>query len=542
MRKLRTRPVLLAIIVFLCIPSASCCNNFNDFCDKAEEQFEELGEDNTLTQVLDRRLRERRSIAPSWEKKEAAQKVTQTLDTLFAETRYDKRFRPGFGGPPTNIEVNIFIRSMGPVDESLQKFTFDCYFRQKWTDLRLVFNSTNLQELPMNWQFLSKIWRPDTYFLNGMNSYLHKIAVPNRFIRIAPNGRISYSQRLTVSARCQMNLRKFPLDTQACPLEIGSFGFDDDDLTYSWAAVPLSMDDALELAQYQMTAFHHGAKIVKMKNGERSVIYLNFDFQRAIGFYVLQVYIPLYIIVMSSWVTFWLVKTEKGQETPARTQLGATTVLAVVTIGFGGKAKPQVGYATALDVFIIICFMSVLTALIEFAFINFLDMFIRRLKHRDLVRVMTLNDMTRSMTAPLVHIKKLERSSQARPNAVLQQTGDNIDLNRRFSDARVNLAQRRQSDKVDNNAESHNDIPNMLEALDKVEPGPLPDESWTDAGWRVMFNRLANYNWLGKVRKSQLYHNTSDVINSLDARSRKIFPGLFTLLNILYWCGYLYVL
>ena len=52
-------------------------------------------------------------------------------------------------------------------------------------------------------------------------------------------------------------------------------------------------------------------------------------------------YIPLYIIVMSSWVTFWLVKTEKGQETPARTQLGATTVLAVVTIGFGGKAKPQ---------------------------------------------------------------------------------------------------------------------------------------------------------------------------------------------------------
>ena len=123
----------------------------------------------------------------------------------------------------------------------------------------------------------------------------------------------------------------------------------------------------------------------------------------------LQVYVPLYIIVMSSWVTFWLVKTDKGQETPARTQLGATTVLAVVTIGFGGKAKPQVGYctvlyctvlhctvlrctvlyctvqvgyATALDVFIIICFMSVFTALIEFAFINFLDMFIRRLKHR----------------------------------------------------------------------------------------------------------------------------------------------------------------
>ncbi len=38
---------------------------------------------------------------------------------------------------------------------------------------------------------------------------------------------------------------------------------------------------------------------------------------------------------------------------------------------------PEVGYATALDVFIIICFVSVFTALIEFSFINFIDMFIR---------------------------------------------------------------------------------------------------------------------------------------------------------------------
>lgn len=72
-------------------------------------------------------------------------------------------------------------------------------------------------------------------------------------------------------------------------------------------------------------------------------MFLTFSFDRAIGFYVLQVYIPLTIIVMSSWVSFWLIKTEMGQETPARTGLGSTTVLAVVTIGFGfvGGSKPS---------------------------------------------------------------------------------------------------------------------------------------------------------------------------------------------------------
>ena len=51
---------------------------------------------------------------------------------------------------------------------------------------------------------------------------------------------------------------------------------------------------------------------------------------------------PLTLIVCCSWVTFWLMKTDRGTEIPARTSLGATTVLSVVTIGFGGKSKPQV--------------------------------------------------------------------------------------------------------------------------------------------------------------------------------------------------------
>ena len=91
---------------------------------------------------------------------------------------------------------------MGPVDEKSQTFALDCYFRQFWTDNRLTFNSTtDLEELAMNWAFLNRIWRPDTFIVNGKDSYLHKMTVPNRFIRISPKGQIAYSQRLTLKAR-----------------------------------------------------------------------------------------------------------------------------------------------------------------------------------------------------------------------------------------------------------------------------------------------------------------------------------------------------
>lgn len=94
--------------------------------------------ENSLTMIPDNRMKVRgkRSVAPLYDKKQAGKKVTETLDVLFSETSYDRRFRPNFGGDPTEIKVNIFIRSMGPIDEGLQKFTFDCYFRQYWTDLR----------------------------------------------------------------------------------------------------------------------------------------------------------------------------------------------------------------------------------------------------------------------------------------------------------------------------------------------------------------------------------------------------------------------
>ena len=75
------------------------------------------------------------------------------------------------------VEINIQIRSMGPIDEVSQTFTMDCYFRQYCQDFRLKYNNRGLVELPMNWQFLTKIWRPDTVFINGKNSYLHKMTV-----------------------------------------------------------------------------------------------------------------------------------------------------------------------------------------------------------------------------------------------------------------------------------------------------------------------------------------------------------------------------
>ncbi|XP_073999928.1 gamma-aminobutyric acid receptor subunit alpha-6-like [Rhodnius prolixus] len=297
--------------------------------------------------------------------------VTGTLNSLLLNNNYDKRIRPDFGGPPLLVEVNMHIKSLGPVSENDETYTMDVYFRQAWHDRRLSFSVPGVEEFSMSWLFLDKIWKPDTYFLNGKRSYLHKITSPNKFVRIKQDGNLTYSMRLTVSARCKMHLRKFPLDSQKCPLYIGSYGYTSHDLVYSWTSKGVTLEPGVEMAQYDVVNITiKGDLFAYRGKDEYSIVEANFHMRRSTGYYLLQIYVPCSLIVCCSWISFWITPSDVA----GRTSLAVTTVLSITTLGFGGRAQlPKVSHATALDWFVIICFAFAFAVMIEFAVINFTD-------------------------------------------------------------------------------------------------------------------------------------------------------------------------
>lgn len=117
--------------------------------------------------------------------------------------------------------------------------------KQSWQDRRLSFNAP-IETLSLSIKMLEGIWKPDTFFYNGKKSYLHTITTPNKLLRINRDGSILYSvrfdswetiqtnyvalfdvqlfflNRLTIKAKCSMDLRDYPMDHQSCPLVLGS--------------------------------------------------------------------------------------------------------------------------------------------------------------------------------------------------------------------------------------------------------------------------------------------------------------------------------
>ena len=106
----------------------------------------------------------------------------------------------------------------------------------------------------------------------------------------------------------------------------------------------------------------------KTNTGEYSCILVNLIFRREFSYYLIQIYIPCIMLVIVSWVSFWL----DPNSIPARVSLGVTTLLTMATQISGINASlPPVSYTKAIDVWTGVCLTFVFGALLEFALVNY---------------------------------------------------------------------------------------------------------------------------------------------------------------------------
>ncbi|CRL07692.1 CLUMA_CG020649, isoform A [Clunio marinus] len=329
--------------------------------------------------------------------------ISQLLDKLL-ENYQDNSLRPNFGGLPAVVEIDLMVRSMGPVSEiemyldkrltawiatsgkilSSHHFAFNLDIikifhkqRQTWIDRRLAFedSSHNVSTLALSISMLKKIWKPDTYFFNGKQSYLHTITTPNKFVRLYKDGRVLYSSRLTIKAACPMNLENFPMDVQRCPLKLGSFGYTTSDVLYRWNSRAVAISDDLRMSQFDLIDVPSSNQSISVGKNEKSialqeysVLLVSFHLQRHMGNFLIQVYGPCILLVVLSWVSFWL----NREATADRVSLGITTVLTMTFLGLEARTDlPKVSYPTALDFFVFLSFAFIFATILQFAVVHY---------------------------------------------------------------------------------------------------------------------------------------------------------------------------
>ncbi|KAM6197984.1 glycine receptor subunit alpha-4 isoform 3-T3 [Sarcoramphus papa] len=305
------------------------------------------------------------------------------LDKLMGRTSgYDARIRPNFKGPPVNVTCNIFINSFGSVTETTMDYRVNVFLRQQWNDPRLAYGEYPDDSLDLDPSMLDSIWKPDLFFANEKGANFHEVTTDNKLLRIFKNGNVLYSIRLTLILSCPMDLKNFPMDIQTCTMQLESFGYTMNDLIFEWLEEQeaVQVAEGLTLPQFILRDEKDLGYCTKYYNtGKFTCIEVKFHLERQMGYYLIQMYIPSLLIVILSWVSFWI----NMDAAPARVGLGITTVLTMTTQSAGSRASlPKVSYVKAIDIWMAVCLLFVFAALLEYAAVNFVSR-----QHKEFMRL-----------------------------------------------------------------------------------------------------------------------------------------------------------
>ncbi|XP_034264859.1 gamma-aminobutyric acid receptor subunit rho-2 isoform X2 [Pantherophis guttatus] len=234
---------------------------------------------------------------------------------------HDFSMRPAFGGPAIPVGVDVQVENLDSISEVNMDFTMTLYLRHYWKDERLSFPSRTNRSMTFDGRLVKKIWVPDIFFVHSKRSFIHDTTTDNIMLRVFPDGHVLYSTRITVTAMCNMDFSRFPLDSQTCSLELESYAYTDEDLMLYWknGTESLKTDEKISLSQFLIQKFHTTSRL---------------------AFY---------------------------------SSTGITIVLTMSTIITGVNASmPGVSYIKAVDIYLWVSFVFVFLSVIEYAAVNYL--------------------------------------------------------------------------------------------------------------------------------------------------------------------------
>uniref|UniRef100_A0A3P8YLW1 GABA(C) receptor n=1 Tax=Esox lucius TaxID=8010 RepID=A0A3P8YLW1_ESOLU len=412
-------------------------------------------------------------------------------DHLLRVDDHDFTMRPAFAGPAVPVGVDVQVESLDSISEVDMDFTMTLYLRHYWKDERLSFPSTTNKSMTFDGRLVKKIWVPDVFFVHSKRSFIHDTTTENIMLRVYPDGHVLYSLRVTVTAACNMDFSRFPLDSQTCTLELESYAYTDEDLMLYWKSgdESLSTDDRISLSQFLIQKFHTTSRLAFYSStGWYNRLYINFTLRRHIFFFLLQTYFPATLMVMLSWVSFWIDR----RAVPARVSLGITTVLTMSTIITGVNASmPRVSYIKAVDIYLWVSFVFVFLSVLEYAAVNYLTT-VRDGKDRK------LREKAREQSLPCT--------------CGMSHAGTML-VDGTYSEADTNS------------------LAGYTRASAPEDPPEKPERMVVHL---TLDNESTGTKKKARFRSFSLMQNT----HAIDTYSRMIFPGSYIIFNLIYWSVY----
>jgi hypothetical protein len=255
---------------------------------------------------------------------------------------------PRKGEQPVEVKIGLFILDLTEVNTTSQEFTANISLVASWQDDRLKFDAKGNDTYRE--KKLEEVWHPKLGFLNQKEI---TATLPEK-VFVTSSGEVIYLQRYIGTFSQQLQLKDFPFDRQQLRLKLISGSYLAQQLKLVQdrqlaATEPRHMFSIPDWTVRKISSKLYEEELVKTRP-VRSFYELTVEVERKPTYYLMNIVVPIVLIVIMSWVVFWM----GAETTEVKYQLSMTAMLTIIAIRFVvNDLLPDISYLTRMDQFIL---------------------------------------------------------------------------------------------------------------------------------------------------------------------------------------------
>jgi len=274
--------------------------------------------------------------------------------------------RPGPKDKPTLVEIGLYVINIDSIDVSKQSFTANIFLAMEWNDPRLAKRTTRKRRYQRD-----EVWFPSYIITNMQRSFKSLPEV----VSVSPEGNVRYRQRYFATFSNQMTLHKFPFDSHWIKITLITPENRLNQIKFStklFKKVSIIRKD-LSIPDWKILRSRLRVEPYTVIEGFPQLPAFTFEFKakRLWEYYTNKVIFPLTLIVMMSWLVFWIDPKNFGPQIG----LSSASMLTLIAYRFTLESLiPPVSYLTPLDTFLLGSTFLVFLALAEVVTVSALAM------------------------------------------------------------------------------------------------------------------------------------------------------------------------